>query len=246
MRKAEVIKKIIALLVSVVAVTLAVGLPHLVPSAADGRRVVVLDAGHGGSDAGVMGVRTGVKESDLNLRLAKLLGEYLESEGVGVVYTRTADIMHGYPGIVGNKKRADLFKRGDIINKARPDAVISIHMNFYTSSSRRGAQVFYANGSEGGKALAETLQDALNENINVFNGGRRYSALTAEKYLLECSPYPTAIAECGFLSNPLDEANLCDAGYQSMLAEVLAKAILTFLYATGGSDTNLSAQGYLP
>lgn len=50
---------------------------------------VVIDAGHGGADGGVTGVNTGVKESDLNLAVSKLVGEYFESGGFRVVYTRS-------------------------------------------------------------------------------------------------------------------------------------------------------------
>ena len=224
-------KKAAALLIGAIFAALAVGSPFIAIAMADTRTVVLLDAGHGGSDAGVTGARTGVRESDLNLKVVLLLGEYLEGSGYRVAYTRTADVMYGYPGVVGNKKRADMFRRGDIINRAKPAAVVSIHMNFYSSPSRRGAQTFYAKGSPQGQALAEALQQALNEGVNAQCGGRSYSALTAQKYILECSPYPTAIAECGFLSNPQDETNLCDEGYRAMLAGVLRDGIIAFLMA---------------
>ena len=73
------------------------------------------------------------------------------------------------------------------------------------------------------------MQAALNEDINKINGGREYSALGAEKYLLSCSPYPSIIVECGFLSNPFDEANLVDKDYQAKLAYTLYSGVLAFL-----------------
>ena len=51
--------------------------------------LVVIDAGHGGIDGGVTGVNTGVKESDINLEVAKALKEKLEAGGMTVVMTRT-------------------------------------------------------------------------------------------------------------------------------------------------------------
>lgn len=202
--------------------------------AAVGRRVadipvVVVDAGHGGADAGVTGVRTGVKESDLNLKIALLLGEYLASGGIKVVYTREGDYMRPFAGVTDNKKRADMFYRGDVINSAKPSAVISVHINFYRSPSRRGAQTFFDRNSPEGRELANIAQDVLNRDINPELGGREYSALSAEKYILQCSPYPAMIAECGFLSNPLDEAALLRPDFQAEIAYALFQAAAIFL-----------------
>ena len=49
---------------------------------------VVIDAGHGGVDGGVVGSVTGVKESDLNLEMAEELASYFKKAGVNVVFTR--------------------------------------------------------------------------------------------------------------------------------------------------------------
>ncbi len=218
-----------AMAVSAVFVALALTSPFIISAVShDTRPVVVVDAGHGGADGGVMGRRTGVKESELNLKVAKLLGEYLTSGGYKVVYTRRNDTMHTYPG-VSNRKRADMFKRGDIINDAKPAAMVSVHMNFYSAPSRRGAQVFFDRNDEGGKAFAIVMQDALNRDVNSVGGGREYGALSAEKYLLSCSPYPSIIVECGFLSNPFDEENLIRADYQANLAYTLYTGIVEFL-----------------
>ena len=226
--------KVVATALSAVFIVLALSSPIIAASVMKGdtRKVVVVDAGHGGSDGGVIGKNTGVKESDLNLKIAKLLGEYLISGGYRVVYTRQNDTMHTYPSVKGNKKRADMFKRGDIINSAKPAAMVSVHMNYYSSSSRRGAQVFYDRHSDAGREFANTMQDIINGELNSVDGGRSYIALSAEKYLLSCSPYPSIIVECGFLSNPVDEANLVDKNYQTKLAYTLFMGIDNFLKST--------------
>ena len=96
---------------------------------------VVIDAGHGGIDGGVVGSR-GVKESDINLNMASTLQKQLESIGYGVVMTRTSK------DALNNIKRLDMQARKDIIVKASPVAVISLHVNKFSDSSRRGAPVF--------------------------------------------------------------------------------------------------------
>ena len=227
--KKNIFIRVTVMVLSAVFVALALTSPFIIAVVAnDERTVIVVDAGHGGADGGVTGTRTGAKESDLNLRVAKLLGEYLGSGGYKVVYTRHNDTMHTYAGI-SNKKRADMFKRGDIINAAKPAAMVSVHMNFYSASSRRGAQVFFDKKSESGREFANIMQGVINSELNSVGGGREYSALSAEKYLLSCSPYPSIIVECGFLSNPIDEANLVNADYQAKLAYTLYIGIVQFL-----------------
>ena len=75
------------LILTVSATTLAVAVERSKPK----KLRVVVDAGHGGPDGGVVGITSGVKESEINLEIAFLLGEFLSSAGVEVVYTRTTD-----------------------------------------------------------------------------------------------------------------------------------------------------------
>lgn len=191
-------------------------------------RTVVVDAGHGGADGGVKGTKTGVEEKVVNLKIAFYLGEILKARGYNVVYTRRNDAMHEFDGIQNNKKRADMFKRGEIINEAKPFAVVSIHQNFYSAPTRRGAQVFFNKKSEDSAKFARVVQDLLNAKINLADGGREYPPLCAQKYLLECSPYPSVIIECGFLSNFADERNLVLPAYQFRVATVIADGICAF------------------
>ena len=185
---------------------------------------IVLDAGHGGIDAGVSGVNTNVRESDLNLKVVKKLENYLIGAGMNVVLTRSTDA--GLYGIAsGNLKRKDMEKRKEIIKSAQPHLVISVHMNQYSLSTRRGAQVFYKNNDEKSKQLADSIQDSFNAEINI---DREYSALTGDYYILNCSNYPSVIAECGFLSNPEDEELLITDKYQDDVAYAIFKGVVGF------------------
>ncbi len=106
---------------------------------------IVLDAGHGGVDNGVIGKVTGVKESDLNLKITRLIEEQLKNRGVKVELTRK-----DYGGLYGTLaegfKRRDMEKRRDIIRSVNPDLVISIHMNKFPMSYRSGPQAFFQKG----------------------------------------------------------------------------------------------------
>ncbi|MBO4554280.1 MAG: N-acetylmuramoyl-L-alanine amidase, partial [Clostridia bacterium] len=146
--------------------------------------------------------------------------------GVFVVYTRTNDT--ALKLVESNtRKRSDMFSRGKIINDANADAVVSIHANYFPSEVRRGAQAFFERKDAESFRLATAVQDALNV-LNLENTKRTYSSLTAEKYILACSPSPSIIVECGFLSNPQDEKLLQDADYLVLLARAIAEGIFAF------------------
>ncbi len=108
-----------------------------------GVKVIVIDAGHGGASfpGAVYG---GVKEKDINLKVALKLGALIEKElpGVKVVYTRTTD------KALGKTLNDDLTARANIANKAGGDFFISIHANAARSTSVRGAETIIMGESE--------------------------------------------------------------------------------------------------
>lgn len=192
---------------------------------------VVLDAGHGGIDGGVSGVNTGVKESVINLSIVKKLERYLVDGGFNVVLTRSTDA--GLYGIATKSlKKKDMQKRKEIIEKEEPSLVVSVHLNKYSLSSRKGAQIFYNEKNQNGKILAESIQKAFNE---LPDSGRNFSALKGDYYILNCTNYPSVIAECGFLSNPEEEAKLVTEEYQDVVAYTLFKGIVSYLAETSYS-----------
>ena len=194
------------------------------------RFTVVIDAGHGGIDGGAVGVRTGVCERELNLQIAIKLKNLLEKSGIGVTMTRTskAGLYSGMPGT--NFKAEDMAKRAEIINGSGAMLAVSIHMNTYSSSNRRGAQVFFREGEEASTELAKLLQITLNRTINEKHVGRGFSSLRGDYYLLNYSDIPAVIVECGFLTSPLDEELLISESYQDELAYQLCSGILHYMY----------------
>ena len=187
--------------------------------------VVVIDAGHGGGDAGVVGSKSGVSEAEINLLVAFTLKKQLEERGVRVVMTREKKSV--LEDGIGSKSD-DFEKRKSIIKDNSPDLVISIHQNKFPDSTRRGAQVFYNASSEQGKSLATAVQTSLN-NLNQEKVGRSFSALKGDYYILNCSPYPSCIVECGFLSNPNDEELLLNVEYRENLSALIVKGTFAYL-----------------
>lgn len=186
---------------------------------------VVIDAGHGGFDPGKIGINQEL-EKDINLSVALKLQKRLEDNGITVVMTRHEDVDLGQEG-AANKKKSDMSSRVALINEAEADLCVSIHQNSYSSEKVKGAQVFYYSGSDSGKNLAASIQNALKEKLQ--DGNRRSEKSNDSYYLLLKSKCPAVIVECGFLSNWEEATNLKDDYYQERLAEAICEGILCYL-----------------
>lgn len=200
--------------------------------------IIVIDAGHGGSDPGKVGV-SGTEEKDINLEIALKLRDELEKQGFEIVMTREEDTGLEDKG-AKSVKVSDLKNRVEIIEEARPAMAISIHQNSYTDSAVSGAQVFYYGNSAQGEALALALQESLIENVDPSN--TRAPKENESYYLLKNTSVPTVIVECGFLSNPAEEALLCDGDYQDQIVEAIYEGIVNYLNEEDGYKTAFISQ----
>jgi len=185
---------------------------------------IVVDPGHGGLDPGSIGYKTKTKESDINLAVSLLLEKKLSDFGFNVVLTRqTKDGLYGIS--TKNYKKRDMQKRKDIINAINPNLVVSVHMNSYVRHNLRGAQVFYDKHSTESEQLALAIQDQFAERLPASDKG----ISIGDYYMLKCTPAPSVIAECGFLSNEADEKLLITKEYQEKLADCIFKGIVAYL-----------------
>ena len=181
---------------------------------------VVLDAGHGGSDPGKVGVN-GVLEKDLNLQITMRVKEILEQKGIQVMLTRQTDEMLCQEN-AENRKQEDMKKRVEVINEMNPFLAVSIHQNSYTDPQASGAQVFYYSESQEGKKMAELIQNAL---LQMDSDNKRVAKSNDSYYLLKRTKAPTIIVECGFLSNPSEAEKLKTKEYQETIANAIVKGI---------------------
>ena len=127
----------------------------------DGKFVVVLDAGHGGHDPGNLG--NGYLEKNIALKIVLKVGEILErNPNIKVIYTRKDDTF------------VDLYRRGEIANKANADLFVSVHCDSH-SSDAHGAGTFVL----GLHANKQNFEIAKKENSVIYledNYESRYAA----------------------------------------------------------------------
>lgn len=217
-------KTIITILILVILlVSVLFALPSISTSTPNNVITIVIDAGHGGIDGGKVGSITGITEKELNLIYAKKLEKLCKQANMRVVMTRTG--LNGlYDTFSENKKKDDMKKREEIIKKAKPDLVVSIHMNSFPLQSSVGAQCFFREGHVISENLANKIQECMIQNLP----NARKFALKGDYYILNCSNYPSVIVECGYLSSAEEELLLIDDDYQDKVIHTIFQGIIKF------------------
>ena len=207
----------------------------VVPDGAEHWRLdtIVLDAGHGGADAGGVGI--GTTDRDVAFAVVRRLGPMIERElGVRVVYTRDTDTF------------VEVRDRGRIANREGGKLFISVHGNAAGSSSARGTETFFlaARGSgnarevmerensvielesdpsyydgyaEGGDIIASLAMSAYQEEsqhlarlieAEFVRSGRTSRGVKQDNFMvLWAASMPAVLVEVGFVTNP-EEARL--------------------------------------
>ena len=197
---------------------LAVTYPH--------NMTLILDAGHGGEDGGAVSV-TGIPESKINLSIVLRTEDLLGLYGICPILTRHDNrSLHDSTAVtLREKKRSDLENRLEAVERVEGGVLLSIHQNTYPDNQYHGAQVFFAPTSMSYE-LAEHLQSTIVQILQPDNT-RACKPVPDTVYLMNHVTCPAVLLECGFLTNPGEEALLKDPSYQTKLAAVIASAWLT-------------------
>lgn len=192
----------------------------------DNGKCIIIDAGHGDPDGGATSC-TGITESSLNLEISLRLADLMQLLGMQTKQIRNTDTsVYTTGNTIASKKISDLKNRVAIINDTENAIVISIHQNYYPDHRYSGAQVFYA-PSANSSQFAKQLQASLVQNLDPGNNRQAKSADGI--YLMQHIQRPGILIECGFLSNPSEEAKIRSASYQKKLCCVIAAETLAYI-----------------
>ena len=193
------------------------------------KKVIIIDAGHGGEDCGTIGVN-GIYEKDVNLKIAFHLETYFSLAGYTVHLTRREDklLYKESENIYGQRKIYDLKNRLLFAKDYQNAIFISIHMNSYPIEKYSGLQVWYQRDSELAYQLARNVEK---ETMFYLQQDNQRKSKPGDKniYLLDQSIHPAILIECGFLSNRKECEKLSDENYQKELSFVIFCAILNTL-----------------
>lgn len=181
-------------------------------------KIIVIDAGHGGSDPGA--VPNGIREKDVNLAAALKLDKALRQLGYTTIMTRDTDTF------------VNLYERAEIANRNQADLFISLHSNSNSNSSINGIQVLYHSldkadvKKEETLALAQIMMDEVTKGTGAPNKG----LLPRQNYVVvRDTEMPSVILEMGFLTNPTEAKKLQTDSYQNIIVESVVRGIERYL-----------------
>ncbi|HHU81959.1 MAG TPA: AMIN domain-containing protein [Firmicutes bacterium] len=176
-------------------------------------KVIILDPGHGGIDAGAIGTR-GTREKEINLDVALRLKKRLEEAGARVVMTREDDSYLG------------LYERPAVVNRFDGVLAISLHANFHPNPKVRGVEVFYHPGRESSRKLAEYIFTSITKATGLTG---RSIKTDKEMVFPRETQMPSVLVEMGFLSNRQEEELFRKSEFREKLAAGLFLGILRYL-----------------
>lgn len=165
-------------------------------------RVVVLDPGHGGYDPGAIGRQA--QEARINLAVALALKDWFERAGARVLMTWSS------PADIPAHRKYRVEDRVRWINATDGEVLIDIHCN--AGAGAWGPQVFYWDG-----APSRLLADYVAQELHYFTHTHR-AVTRIDQYVLRHARMPAINVEVGFITNPREERQLLDPGYQRELA----------------------------
>ncbi len=184
-------------------------------------KLVILDAGHGGSDSGAVGTVNGqsVYEKTLTLSITYRVKAILESNGVTVSMTRTGDTL---PSLVERPTQA---------NGENAALFVSIHINSADASEAHGIETYYSTENNGDKygTTSSYLASQLLRNMINQTGASDRGVRTANHAVTRRCNMPASLVECGFISNSEEAALMSSDAYQNKLAQGIADGILNTL-----------------
>ncbi|AHV98022.1 N-acetylmuramoyl-L-alanine amidase family protein [Paenibacillus sabinae] len=182
-----------------------------VPPGRDGKKLIVLDAGHGAKDSGAVGI-TGKYEKNFNLAVVLKAQELLKKESdIDVVLTRSDDTF------------LELKDRVAIANNLNADLFVSVHANSSSTSVASGTETYYKRDES--KAFAKVMHKYLVQATGLSDRGVQYGNF----HVIRETKMPAILLEVGYLSNKKDEAALFTEDLQYRVAEAIVSGIKEYL-----------------
>jgi N-acetylmuramoyl-L-alanine amidase len=188
-----------------------------------------LDFGHGGTDSGAIGT-SGLREKDVTLSIGLRLADTLKQQGFNIVLTRTTD------------KAVSLIDRSNMLNAAKVDLVVSLHVNSVADSKPNYVSSFIiARGGQAEKA-AKVIQSELQTATGWPKSASADGVMVQNLHMTRETQAPAVLVEMGFISNPAQEKQLKDKDFQGILATSITKGICKFA-GVGYKQTAINKAG---
>ena len=186
---------------------------------------VIIDAGHGGVDAGAIGIN-GSTEKEISLRLASKIRELSKEYNVNIVLTRDKDELSGGSTDI----RQSLEYRTALAARSGADLFLSIHVNADLKNSNANGFEFYISDKQTpfhSKSIAfgSILSGTIKKDYEVASELKQRSNGV---YILKEATVPAVLIECGYITNDRDEAFIRDSKNQEKIARDILEGIVEY------------------
>lgn len=193
----------------------------LKPEVGNGRlagKVVVVDPGHGGHDAGTQ--HSGVSEKNLTLAISKLLSQELAKQGATVIMTRKTDVF------------IPLSERPAIANRNGADFFVSVHINSNSNDNSATGSITFFHAKD---PICQLMADCIQREIVKVNGIGGMGVWSDQRIynsgfaVLRGAKMPAVLVECGFLNTRKDRTKMITDDFQSAMASAIVKGLKAYL-----------------
>lgn len=172
-------------------------------------KVIVIDAGHGGTDYGA--IRDGINEKDINLDVAKRVEDILRRKGYKVGMTRTNDTY------------VSLEDRCNHSESMNPALFVSVHVNSCAGTEPKGIETHYYHDNS--IELANIIHAKMTKAIKTPNRG----LFKSKFYVINHTTVPAVLLEIGFISNEQERADLVSSKRKQATAQAIAEGIIEYI-----------------
>lgn len=197
--------------------------PSVAPLMVDLKKdyTIVINAGHGGTDKGSLGVDGKSTEAALTLELANSIKSLNQNARLNLVFTRSEDETQSVAEVAA------------IANKAKPDLFVSLHFNASKNNQLSGTEIFIANPAKTNNynahlQFANQLANDLDDLKMPFNG---IKSRKDGVYVLQNVNCPSVLVEAGYLSNSADFEKIKTDEFRAQLAVAVLNGIQKYLSA---------------
>lgn len=181
------------------------------------KKILVLDAGHGGKHPGTSSMDGKIFEKDTTLKVVQMLKKLFDKNGeIKVYYSRL------------NDATVYLRPRVDLANETEADFFVSIHNNAFFTRHASGTEVLFNEKNDVNRMLSERLAELILDNVtNVLKTRKRGIREGSEKYVIGHTNMPSALVEIGYLTNEKDLGLILNDKKMKLCAKAIYDSIMT-------------------
>jgi N-acetylmuramoyl-L-alanine amidase len=189
---------------------------------------VIIDAGHGGTDPGAASTDGKVKEKDLALQISQKIQQMAPSYQVNVVMTRTGDHLPGNTTVISDGLKA----RTELAQTAKADLFVAIHVSAADGQNtpNSGFEIYVSKKANSNTQKAREVGTAVVQELSKIY--ETNTALLQRQnqgiWVLDQSPCPALLIECGYITNDKDLAFISNSSNQEAIAKKILEGIVKY------------------